>query len=66
MVLTERFGQPEWYHGGGVRGFATAIRIYPDAKVCVVVLSNVDSVKSWDVATELASFVVNQQPTAVK
>jgi D-alanyl-D-alanine carboxypeptidase len=66
MVLTERFGQTEWYHGGGVRGFATAIRIYPKARVCVVVLSNVDSVKSWDVAIQLAGLVVNEQPAAAR
>lgn len=46
MVITERFGQPEWYHGGGIKGFATAIQLYPKARVCVVVLSNVDSIKS--------------------
>jgi D-alanyl-D-alanine carboxypeptidase len=66
MVLTERFGQPEWYHGGGIRGFATAIRIYPKDRVCVVVLSNVDSVKSWDVAIQLSSLVLNKQRPVVK
>ena len=66
MVLTERFGQTEWYHGGGIRGFATVIRIYPKDRVCVVVLSNVDSVKSWDVAIQLAGLILNEQPAAVK
>lgn len=64
MVITERFGQPEWYHGGGIKGFATAIQLYPKARVCVVVLSNVDSVKSWDVATQLASLILNKQSAA--
>jgi D-alanyl-D-alanine carboxypeptidase len=64
MVLTERFGQTEWYHGGGVKGFATAIQIYPESKVCVVVLSNVDSVKSWDVATQLAGLLLDKQAAA--
>jgi hypothetical protein len=37
-----------------------AIQLYPKAGVCVVVLSNVASIKSWDVATQLAGLVLNK------
>jgi len=54
VVITERFGQPRYYHGGRIQGFATAIERYPKSNVCVVVLANEDEVKSWELATSLA------------
>jgi CubicO group peptidase (beta-lactamase class C family) len=58
VVITERFGQSLYYHGGGINGFATAIQRYPKSNLCVVVLSNEDEVKSWDVATGLAGLLL--------
>lgn len=56
--IVERFGQTLYYHGGGINGFASAIQRYPKANLCVVVLSNDEDVKSWDVAASLAGLLL--------
>jgi D-alanyl-D-alanine carboxypeptidase len=60
VVITEKFGQPLYYHGGGINGFASAIQRYPKSNVCVVVLSNEEEIKSWDVATSLAGLLLEK------
>lgn len=60
VVISEKFGQPLYYHGGGIKGFATAIQRYPQSNVCVVVLSNEEEIKSWDVATSLAGLLLDK------
>jgi D-alanyl-D-alanine carboxypeptidase len=60
VVIAEKFGQPLYYHGGGINGFASAIQRYPESNVCVVVLSNEEEVKSWDVATSLAGLLLGK------
>ena len=54
VVIAERFGQTLYYHGGGINGFTSAIQRYPKPNLCVVVLSNEEEIKSWEVATSLA------------
>jgi len=44
-----------YYHGGGVNGFATSIQRYPQENVCIIVLSNFEAVKSWEVGDHIAS-----------
>jgi CubicO group peptidase (beta-lactamase class C family) len=60
VVISEKFGQPLYYHGGGIYGFTSAIQRYPRSNVCVVVLSNEDDVKSWDIATDLAGLLLEK------
>jgi Beta-lactamase len=60
IVITGKFGQPQWYHGGGIKGFASAIQRYPQSGICVVVLANAEFVKSWDVATGLAALLIGR------
>jgi D-alanyl-D-alanine carboxypeptidase len=60
VVISEKFGQPLYYHGGGISGFASAIQRYPKSNVCVVVLSNEEEIKSWDVATSLAGLLLDK------
>lgn len=60
IVISEKFGQRLFYHGGGIQGFASAIQRYPASNLCVVVLSNEDSIKSWDVATSLAGLLIDK------
>jgi D-alanyl-D-alanine carboxypeptidase len=60
VVISEKFGQPLYYHGGGISGFASAIERYPESNVCVVVLSNEEEIKSWDVATSLAGLLLDK------
>ena len=64
VVLAEKFGQPQDYHGGGIHGFATAIQRHPKSRVSVVVMSNVESIRSWDVATGLASLLLDEKAPA--
>jgi CubicO group peptidase (beta-lactamase class C family) len=60
VVIAEKFGQPLYYHGGGINGFTSAIQRYPKSNVCVVVLSNQDEIKSWDVASSLAGLLLEK------
>jgi len=60
VVIGEKFGQPLYYHGGGISGFASAIQRYPESDICVVVLSNEGAIKSWDVATSLAGLLLDK------
>lgn len=59
VVLAEQFGQPQHYHAGGVHGFTSSLEWYPQSRVSVVVMSNVESVRSWDIATGLAALVLD-------
>jgi CubicO group peptidase (beta-lactamase class C family) len=58
VVISEKFGQPLYYHGGGIQGFTSAIQRYPRANLCIVVLANEDEVKSWDIASSLAGLLL--------
>ena len=49
----------EYGHGGGIAGFATQVIRLPKEKVYVVVLSNCDWVKSYDIAEELRRMLFN-------
>jgi CubicO group peptidase (beta-lactamase class C family) len=60
VVLTEKFGQVQWYHGGGIKGFTSAIQRYPQLQICIVVLANFEDIKSWEVATGLAALLVDK------
>jgi len=53
-------------HGGGIYGFATQIARYPDDRVTVIVLSNVEGASSGMVANNLASIVFGEPVTLPK
>lgn len=57
VVITHRFGKLMYYHGGGVNGFATSIQRYPQENVCIIVLSNLEPVKSWEIGDHIASIL---------
>jgi len=59
VVISEKFGQLRYSHGGGIQGFASAIERYPRANICVVILANEDEVKSWELAGSLAGLLLN-------
>ena len=61
VVITEKFGQLRYYHGGGIHGFASAIERYPETNICVVVLSNEEEVKSWELAVRLAGLLLDKK-----
>jgi CubicO group peptidase (beta-lactamase class C family) len=56
VVLTERFGHQIQYHGGGISGFNSVLQRYPEKKLVLAVLSNLDSdlMPSWTLADNLA------------
>ncbi len=56
IVLTERFRHQIQYHGGGIRGFNSVLQRYPEKKLVLAVLSNLDSdlLPSWTLADSLA------------
>lgn len=60
VVMTTRFDRTLYYHGGGVTGFSSVIQRYPKERTCIVVLSNLDPVKSWDLGDHIASYLFNQ------
>lgn len=45
-------------HGGGINGFSTHIARYPDDKVCVIVLSNVENANAARVSRDLEAMVL--------
>jgi CubicO group peptidase (beta-lactamase class C family) len=61
--ITKQFGRKVVTHGGGINGFATDIRRFPEEKLCVVVLSNVVTTPVSDVSRDLAAIVLNEPYT---
>ena len=55
--IGKKFDRREISHGGGIYGFATEISRFPDDKVTVVVLSNVQAAPSGKIADDLAAIV---------
>jgi CubicO group peptidase (beta-lactamase class C family) len=65
VISRLKFGRLLYYHGGGVEGFSSSIQRYPNDRVCIVVLSNLDSYKPWELGDHIASDLFNQPlPTA--
>jgi CubicO group peptidase (beta-lactamase class C family) len=67
--IGEQYGLKTISHGGGIEGFSTFIRRFPDQKATVIVLSNVQNTNSEQVAGKLARFLlgdVMSLPVAVK
>ena len=55
--IGKKFGHGSVSHGGGIYGFATDISRYPDDKVTVIVLSNIQSAPSGQISSNLAAIV---------
>lgn len=52
-----RFDRRWMAHGGGIDGFATIFERYPDDKVAIIVLSNLESAGVGDIAMEIAQMI---------
>ncbi len=61
-----KFGRLLYYHGGGVEGFSSSIQRYPEDRVCIVILSNLDSYKPWELGDHIASDLFHQPLPAVR
>ena len=55
VISRLKFGKLLYYHGGGVKGFSGSLQRYPNDRVCIVVLSNFDSYKPWELGDHIAS-----------
>jgi CubicO group peptidase (beta-lactamase class C family) len=53
-------------HGGGIYGFATQLARYPDDRLTVVVLSNVEAASAGSVARDLSAIVFGEPYTLPK
>ena len=60
VISRLKFGQLLYYHGGGVEGFSSSVQRYPQERVCIVILSNLDTYKPWDLGDHIASDLFNQ------
>ena len=61
LGVVERKGRKAIQHGGGIEGFNTALAYYPDEKLTVVVLGNVNGSAPSQIANQLAD-VVHGEP----
>jgi CubicO group peptidase (beta-lactamase class C family) len=66
VISRLKFGRLLYYHGGGVEGFSSSIQRYPQDRVCIVVLSNFDSYKPWELGDHIASDLFNLSPIREK
>lgn len=57
LVVQTVNGHPEIEHGGGIEGFNTDLAYYPDDKLTVVVLANLNGGAPEEIATKLAAVV---------
>ena len=55
--IGRRFDRAEISHGGGIYGFATEIARFPDDRVTVIVLSNVETAPAGRIGNDLAAIV---------
>lgn len=55
VISRLKLGRLLYYHGGGVEGFSSSIQRYPNDRVCIVILSNLDSYKPWELSDRIAS-----------
>jgi CubicO group peptidase (beta-lactamase class C family) len=66
VISRLKFGKLLYYHGGGVEGFSSSIQRYPQERVCIVVLSNLDTYKPWDLGDHIASDLFNKALPAAR
>jgi CubicO group peptidase (beta-lactamase class C family) len=59
-AIGRSFGRRMVGHGGGINGFATDIRRFPDDKVCVIVLSNLEAAPVAEIGDDLAAIVFDE------
>ncbi len=55
--IGKRFDRRQISHGGGIYGFATQIARFPDDRVTVIVLSNIQSAPAGNIANNLSAIV---------
>jgi CubicO group peptidase (beta-lactamase class C family) len=66
VISRLKFKRLLYYHGGGVEGFTSVIQRYPDDRICIVILSNLDSYKPWELGDHIASDLFNQPISSIR
>lgn len=66
VISRLKFGKLLYYHGGGIEGFSSSIQRYPNDRVCIVVLSNLDSYKPWELGDHIASDLFRNPVSAAR
>ena len=59
-VVRTEFNHKLITHGGGINGFSTSIRRYPDSNACVIVLSNLQNADTEKISHDLAAILFHQ------
>lgn len=62
-IIDKKLGVPRYSHGGGIMGFVTTIERYPDEKLLVVALSNLENAPVWSVGSDLAAMAKGEKYT---
>ena len=57
LAITTAKGHLQYEHGGGIEGFNTEMAYYPDDKLTVIVLANLNGGAPGDIAKKLAAVV---------
>jgi CubicO group peptidase (beta-lactamase class C family) len=61
FTIDKRFGLKHLTHGGAINGFTTFISRFPDEKATVIVLNNIDTVASGQIASRLARLALSDR-----
>lgn len=59
-IIAESFGRKMVTHGGTISGFRAGIVRFPEERVCVIVLSNIEEVGTGKLTTDLAAIVFGE------
>ena len=57
-LIDKKFGLTRYEHGGGIMGFVTIIERYPEEKLLVVALSNLENSPIGEIGTDLAAIAL--------
>jgi CubicO group peptidase (beta-lactamase class C family) len=60
-LIQREHGTVRQSHGGGINGFATYFSRYPEKRVVIVVLGNMDFANSGEIAKRLAEMVLKER-----
>jgi CubicO group peptidase (beta-lactamase class C family) len=60
-IIDKKFGAARYSHGGGIMGFVTTLERYPDEKLLVVALSNLETAPVWAVGNDLAAMAKGEK-----
>jgi hypothetical protein len=59
-MIGKAYGRRMVGHGGGINGFATNIKRFPDDKVCIIVLSNLAGAPVAEIGDDLTAIVFGE------